>query len=302
MAGLTKDELKSALVTHGVELNFSSAKKDELLELYDEYVAPNDLKAGEFSSDDEDLPLKSLKKKTSKSSKAASEKSAKVSKELTEENSFIVGDIQIKDLNDEELIQYLTKYGIDVGPIVDSTRSLYQKKLAIVMREQDVVDGDGEELNGHTNGTNGKLDKSLEEFSADDEVPEQEEEQVVVKKSSRKSATPKVASESKSPLQALGNSLRQRFDKNREKPERFTPTPRRSIHTYKVTETTTQTMTKGKDGVVSIDKVSTKETSESTNQTGGNKVALVMRKVLPGILMVLILLALAYYITSKKRS
>ena len=167
------------------------------------------------------------------------------------------------------------------------------------MREQDVVDGDGEELNGHTNGTNGKLDKSLEEFSADDEVPEQEEEQVVVKKSSRKSATPKVASESKSPLQALGNSLRQRFDKNREKPERFTPTPRRSIHTYKVTETTTQTMTKGKDGVVSIDKVSTKETSESTNQTGGNKVALVMRKVLPGILMVLILLALAYYITSK---
>ena len=130
MAGLTKDELKSALVTHGVELNFSSAKKDELLELYDEYVAPNDLKAGEFSSDDEDLPLKSLKKKTSKSSKAASEKSA-APKELTEENSFIVGDIKIKDLNDEELIQYLTKYGIDVGPIVDSTRSLYQKKLAI---------------------------------------------------------------------------------------------------------------------------------------------------------------------------
>lgn len=303
MAGLTKDELKSALVTHGVELNLSSAKKDELLELYDEYVAPNDLKAGEFSSDDEDLPLKSLKKKTSKSSKAASEKSA-APKELTEENSFIVGDIKIKDLNDEELIQYLTKDGIDVGPIVDSTRSLYQKKLAIVMREQDGVDGGAEE-NGHTNGTNGKLDKSLEEFSADDEVPEPEEEEVVVKKSSRKSATPKVASasESKSPLQALGNSLRQRFDKNRsEKPERFTPTPRRSIHTYKVTETTTQTMTKGKDGVVSIDKISTKETSESTNQTGGNKVAQVMRKVLPGVLMVLILLALAYYITSKKRS
>merc|ERR1719232_463219 len=100
-------------------------------------------------------------------------------------------------------------------------RSLYQKKLAIVMREQDGVDGGAEE-NGHTNGTNGKLDKSLEEFSADDEVPEPEEEEVVVKKSSRKSATPKVAasSESKSPLQALGNSLRQRFDKNRgEKPE-----------------------------------------------------------------------------------
>ena len=117
MAGLTKDELKSALVTHGVELNLSSAKKDELLELYDEYVAPHELKAGEFSSDDdqEDLPLKP-KKRTSKSSKAASEKSVKSASknELTEENSFTVGDVEIKDLNDEELIQYLVKFGIEV--------------------------------------------------------------------------------------------------------------------------------------------------------------------------------------------
>ena len=76
----------------------------------------------------------------------------------------------------------------------DSTRSLYQKKLAIVMREQaqESQDGvDGEETNGHNgvNGTNGNVDKSLEEFSADDEVPEEQE--VVVRKSSRKSATPK---------------------------------------------------------------------------------------------------------------
>jgi len=301
MAGLTKDELKSALVTHGVELNLSSAKKDELLELYDEYVAPHELKAGEFSSDDdqEDLPLKS-KKRTSKSSKAASEKSVKSASksELTEENSFTVGDVEIKDLNDEELIQYLVKFGIEVGPIVDSTRSLYQKKLAIVMREQSESNGT------HANGeTNGKLDKSLEEFSADDEVPEEEEEEVVVvRKSSRKSATPKVSatktstpkvSASKtSPIQALGNTIRQRFDKNRE-PERFTPTPRRSIHTYKVSETTT---------TQTIDKVTTKETSDSVDGGGGNRVVTTMKKVLPGLLMVLILLALAYYITSKKRS
>ena len=33
MAGLTKDELKSALIAHGVEQNLSAAKKDELVEL-----------------------------------------------------------------------------------------------------------------------------------------------------------------------------------------------------------------------------------------------------------------------------
>ena len=55
MAGLTKDELKSALIAHGVEQNLSAAKKDELVELYEEFVAPHDEKAGEFSSDDENL-------------------------------------------------------------------------------------------------------------------------------------------------------------------------------------------------------------------------------------------------------
>ena len=117
MAGLTKDELKSALVNHGVELDLSSIKKGELVDLYDQYVAPNDLKAGEFSSDDElGSPVKT-KKKTSRSSRI-SERSAKAGKELTEENSFIVGDVKIKELNDEELIALLTKHGIDVGPIV----------------------------------------------------------------------------------------------------------------------------------------------------------------------------------------
>ena len=50
-------------------------------------------------------------------------------------------------------------------------------------------------------------------------------------------------------------------DQQRE--DRFTPTPRRSIHSYKVTETTKTTMTTSKDGVISKDVVHTKETTES---------------------------------------
>ena len=124
MAGLTKDELKSALVNHGVEMNLSIAKKDELVALYEEFVAPHEEKAGEFSSDDENgSPVKKVSKKTSRSSKLS--RSSKVGKEnesesgkLTEENSFIVGDINVSELSDEDLIKYLNQYNIDVGPIV----------------------------------------------------------------------------------------------------------------------------------------------------------------------------------------
>ena len=115
MAGLTKDELKSALVNHGVEISLSAAKKDELVALYEEFVAPHEQQAGEFSSDDENSsPVKKISKKTSRSSKASSQNG----KELTEENSLIVGDMKIDDLNDEELISLLKEYEIEVGPIV----------------------------------------------------------------------------------------------------------------------------------------------------------------------------------------
>lgn len=117
MAGLTKDELKSALINHGLELNLSAAKKDELVALYEEFVAPHEENAGEFSSDDESVPLARKLKKASKSSKAASENGSG-GKALTEENSFIVGDIKVDELSDEELIKLLKENDIDVGPIV----------------------------------------------------------------------------------------------------------------------------------------------------------------------------------------
>ena len=115
----------------------------------------------------------------------------------------------------------------------DSTRSLYMKKLAIVMREQaenqDQPDNaNNDSQNGHTE-VNGKsdangshenetenekvLDKSLGEYSADEEINSDDEQPaVVVKQSTRASVTPKkTTSTKKSPLQSLGASIRQRF-------------------------------------------------------------------------------------------
>ena len=119
MAGLTKDELKTALVNHGVDVPLSTLKKDELVGLYDAYVAPHDL--GEFSSDDE--AVISPSKVTKKVSRTSTNKSTatngdKAKSGLTEENSMIVGDIKVDELSDEKLAKYLKDYGIEVGPIV----------------------------------------------------------------------------------------------------------------------------------------------------------------------------------------
>merc|ERR1719319_1994642 len=74
-----------------------------------------------------------------------------------------------------------------------------------------------------------------------------------------------------------------------------------SLQSYKVTETTRKTVTKDKDGNVtedvSIDKTTTE--TDSKVQPAGRMARLL--KVLPGILMLLILAALAYYVTAKRK-
>ena len=48
---------------------------------------------------------------------------------LTEDNSLIVNEMNVEALTDEELFEKLVEAGVDVGPIVDSTRYLYQVSL-----------------------------------------------------------------------------------------------------------------------------------------------------------------------------
>jgi len=209
MAGLTKDELKSALISHGVEQNLSAAKKDELVELYEEFVAPHDENAGDFSSDGDDEALspmtRSSSKRTSRSAPRVSAKAAtprvsakaesprKVSEKAVtprvsekaatprvsakaptprvsakaSNGEAAVEVANVNELNDEELLEALKKHGIEIGPIVDSTRPLYLKKLSAVLEGGDQVDAASEEEEEEANGTD--LDKSAAEFSADEE-------------------------------------------------------------------------------------------------------------------------------------
>ena len=43
---------------------------------------------------------------------------------------------EVCQLEDEELVEELKRYGEDPGPIMDNTRGLYQRKLARLMAEK----------------------------------------------------------------------------------------------------------------------------------------------------------------------
>lgn len=276
MSSLTKEELRNALVNHGVSsLPPLSAKKDELVALYEEHVAPLENGTGDFSSDDEvSLNISPTKRastasritkvsSTSKLSKSSSKSPKK--KTVTEENSLTVDGIDVDALDDDELFSLLKENGIDVGPIVSSTRPFYKKKLALVLKGESMVNtSNGEEYSDTDPETEPEDDQPA--GTTVEETPEP----VVTrsKKASSSSKAPKSPSKAdlSSPFNASG--LRQRLTVDEaDSGSPLTPTPRRSIHSYKVTETTKQVVTRNKDGQETRDIQHTIERSESQ----GNK-------------------------------
>lgn len=62
------------------------------------------------------------------------------------DNSLIVDDLNIAELGDDELLERLKNLGFNPGPILGSTREVYQRKLARLLRNEDY--GDSEEGSG----------------------------------------------------------------------------------------------------------------------------------------------------------
>jgi len=280
MSTLTKEELRNALINHGVSsLPPLSAKKDELIALYEEHVAPLENGSADFSSDDEVSLNMSPKKRasaasrltkvssTSKLSKSSSKSPKKSKKNMTEEDSLTVEGVDIDALDDDQLFKLLKENGIDVGPIVSSTRPFYKKKLALVLKGESMV---------NTSNGDDYSDTDPETEPEDDQpagtiVEETPEPPTTRSKSSSSSKAPKSPSKSDliSPFNASG--LRQRLAVDEaDSGSPLTPTPRRSIHSYKVTETTKQVITRNKEGVETRDIQHTIERSESQ----GDKAAL----------------------------
>ncbi|XP_070687417.1 thymopoietin b [Pempheris klunzingeri] len=118
---LTKDKLKNELTANNVPLPSGEHKKEVYVQLYlKNLTVLNNKKsppADTFSSDEE-LPAPVVSNKSRSGRKATK----KTDKPRTEE-------VEVTDLTDEDLKQQLAKHGVDSGPIVASTRKVYEKKL-----------------------------------------------------------------------------------------------------------------------------------------------------------------------------
>ncbi|XP_026219192.1 thymopoietin a [Anabas testudineus] len=121
---LTKDKLKSELLAHNVELPSGNPTKDVYVHLYLKNLTAQNKKHGTATtldafSSDEELPPPVVSNRSRSSGRKATRKTDKVRPD----------ELDVTALTDEGLRDELLKHGVNVGPIVATTRKLYEKKL-----------------------------------------------------------------------------------------------------------------------------------------------------------------------------
>lgn len=141
---LTKDKLKSELVANNVTLPAGEQRKDVYVQLYLQHLTARNrppLAAGanskgppDFSSDEEREPTPVLGSGASvgRGRGAVGRKATKKTDKPRPEDK---DDLDVTELSNEELLEQLVRYGVNPGPIVGTTRKLYEKKL-LKLREQ----------------------------------------------------------------------------------------------------------------------------------------------------------------------
>lgn len=227
--------------------------------------------------------------------------------------NMVVDGVDVESLNDEELFTRLQALGATCGPIVASTRKIYQKKLMVLMGG-DVVDG--AQYNGDVD-----LDEEEEEEYSDNEEPV--EEPVVEPRKTRLSAGADVTGTSSSKTTTTTTSYTSNYSSSgtgspvvRRRvaetlaasptstgtmsfdPDRHTPSPRRSLRT--VTGSTSETITVRKTvnngssaKLVSSEQTST-ELKEAVDEESGSKLGSLCRLLVKLILLALLIVVLLY--------
>ncbi|XP_076776091.1 thymopoietin isoform X4 [Arvicanthis niloticus] len=142
---LTKDKLKSELVANNVTLPAGEQRKDVYVQLYLQHLTARNrppLAAGanskgppDFSSDEEREPTPVLGSGASVGRGRGGGVGRKATKKTDKPRLEDKDDLDVTELSNEELLDQLVRYGVNPGPIVGTTRKLYEKKL-LKLREQ----------------------------------------------------------------------------------------------------------------------------------------------------------------------
>uniref|UniRef100_H3CP57 Thymopoietin a n=1 Tax=Tetraodon nigroviridis TaxID=99883 RepID=H3CP57_TETNG len=204
---LTKDKLKSELLAHNVELPSGNPPKDVFVQLYLKELTSQNVRHIPASLDgfssDEDLPPPVVSSKSRSSGRKSTIRGEKV----------LLGELDVTVLDDQSLREELLSHGLDAGPIVASTRKLYEKKL------QKLLDSDStpsEVILPDTKVTsNGSTDPGLYS-DQDDEVTEIEPEPLAV---------PEPVPVAERPLRSRGKGPLAAHTQSTQHTTFFTPTP-----------------------------------------------------------------------------
>ncbi|XP_025868803.1 thymopoietin isoform X3 [Vulpes vulpes] len=142
---LTKEKLKSELVANNVTLPVGEQRKDVYVQLYLQHLTARNrppLAAGanskgppDFSSDEEREPTPVLGSGAAVAGRSRAAVGRKATKKTDKPRPEDKDDLDVTELTNEDLLDQLVKYGVNPGPIVGTTRKLYEKKL-LKLREQ----------------------------------------------------------------------------------------------------------------------------------------------------------------------
>ncbi|NWX59547.1 LAP2B protein, partial [Promerops cafer] len=130
---LTKEKLKSELIANNVSLPGGEQRKDVYVQLYLQHLTarnPPALAQPDFSSDEEREPTP-LGPRSRGAATAGRKATKKTDKPRPEEKDGL----DITEMSNEDLQEQLMKYGVNPGPIVATTRKLYEKKLLKLMEQ-----------------------------------------------------------------------------------------------------------------------------------------------------------------------
>ncbi|KAM9230546.1 thymopoietin isoform 3-T3 [Dugong dugon] len=142
---LTKEKLKSELIANNVTLPAGEQRKDVYVQLYLQHLtarnrpplaaSANSKGPPDFSSDEEREPTPVFGSGAAAAGRSRAAVGRKATKKTDKPRLEEKDDLDVTELTNEDLLDQLVKYGVNPGPIVGTTRKLYEKKL-LKLREQ----------------------------------------------------------------------------------------------------------------------------------------------------------------------
>ncbi|XP_056430446.1 thymopoietin isoform X1 [Hyla sarda] len=158
---LTKEKLKNELIANNIVLPSGQHPKDVYVQLYRQHLSSRNRATPEFSSDEEreSTPVRGR-------GRPPGRKATKKTDKPTVEGK---NDQDITSLSNDALKEELLKYGVKPGPILGSTRKVYEQRLLKLKEQQDVVSiaPPVAELSTADNKQNGNTDST--QYSDNDE-------------------------------------------------------------------------------------------------------------------------------------